>query len=283
VCYLRDLSEDFSIVGLDVNPVAPEGLDDYHQLDLLDFEGIRGQLEFSAPDIVFHLAGLLPPRSEADMWHVNVGGTLNLVQAIGMSDHKPVILSIGSAAEYRPTPSGRVLETDPGPGFSGYGKVKWGQTRLALALGKESGLDIRVARPFNLVGPGLPASLVASQFCQQFATRDDRMIRVGNVESSRDFIDIRDAVSAYWQIVCCGEPGEIYNVASGKPTRITRLLEIFSELSGGHHEITVDESRVKSVDMDIIFGDCGKLRSLSWQPAFTLQQSLADMYVEAGG
>jgi GDP-4-dehydro-6-deoxy-D-mannose reductase len=276
------MQEDLSIIGLDICPSTPEGVDAYHHIDLLDFADVRRVLETSPPDLVFHLAGLLPPRSDADMWQVNVGGTLNLLQAVGLSDFKPVILSIGSAAEYLPNESGRMVESDPGPGFSGYGRVKWGQTRLALALGDEYRLDIRVARPFNLVGPGLPGSLVASQFCQQFAAGNNRPIKVGNVESARDFIDIRDAVSAYWQIAGHGERGEIYNVASGVPTRIARLLEIFSDLSGGKHEVVVDQSRIKSLDTDIVFGVCDKLRQVSgWQPEIPLRQSLADMYSEA--
>lgn len=280
--YLRRARENLSIVGLDINPSAPDGVDAYHQVDLLDFAAVRRVLDASPPDIVFHLAGLLPPKPDAEMWQVNVGGTLNLLQAVGLSGLKPVILSIGSAAEYLPQESGRMLESDPGPGFSGYGRVKWGQTRLALALGAEYRLDIRVARPFNLVGPGLPGSLVASQFCKQFAAGNNCPIKVGNIESARDFIDIRDAVSAYWQIAVKGERGEIYNVASGVPTRIARLLEIFSDLSGGKHEVVVDQSRIKSVDTDIVFGVCDKLTQISgWQPQIPLQQSLADMYSEA--
>jgi GDP-4-dehydro-6-deoxy-D-mannose reductase len=282
ISHLRRIQEDLTIVGLDLSASGPDGLDAYYQLDLLDFAGIREQLRASSPDRVFHLAGLLPPRTEGDLWQVNVGGTLNLIQAIGMSGLKPVILSIGSAAEYLPNDSGRMVETDPGPGLSGYGRVKWAQTQLALALGDEYQLDVRVARPFNLVGPGLPGSLVAAQFCQQFAMGDNRPIKVGNVESARDFIDIRDAVSAYWQIIRFGRRGEVYNVATGSPTRIAQLLEIFSDLSGGKHEIVVDQDRVKSVDIDVIFGVCDKLRQLSdWQPEFSLEQSLEAMFAGA--
>lgn len=280
-CLRRD-QQDLTIVGLDLSPTSPSNLDSYVQLDLLDFDGVRRQLETSSPDFVFHLAGLLPPRTDAEMWQVNVGGTLNLIQAIGLSGGKPVILSIGSAAEYLPNKRGYMTETDPGPGLSGYGRVKWGQTRLALALGDEYALDVRVARPFNLVGPGLPGTLVASQFCEQFAEGNDLPVKVGNIESARDFIDIRDAVDAYWQIVRHGSRGEIYNVSSGVPTRIAELLDIFHELSGGRHDIVIDQARVKSVDADIVFGDCAKLQRVSdWQPKIPLRESLSDMYREA--
>jgi GDP-4-dehydro-6-deoxy-D-mannose reductase len=282
IAYLKRKHPDLSIVGLDICSAVHSQVDSYQQVDLLDLAGLRSQLDSSSPDLVFHLAGLLPPRTEAEMWQVNVGGTLNLLQTLGVSGCKPVILSIGSAAEYLPHESGRMTENDPGPGFSPYGRVKWAQTKLALELGREYSLDVRVARPFNLIGPGLPGSLVASQFCEQFAAGDSRQIKVGNVESARDFIDIRDAVHAYWKIASSGVGGEIYNVASGAPTRIATLLDIFSQLSGGKHEIVVDQSRLKSVDADIVYGVCDKLRQVcGWLPEIPLQQSLADMYAEA--
>ena len=282
IAYLKREQPDLSIVGLDLRPSAPPQVDRYQQVNLLELDSLRSQLEISPPDLVFHLAGLLPPKSEAEMWQVNVGGTLNLIQSLGLAGCKPVILSIGSAAEYLPNESGCMAEQDPGPGYSPYGRVKWGQSRLALSLGQEYGLDVRVARPFNLIGPGLPGSLVASQFCEQFAAGDSRQIKVGNVESARDFIDIRDAVRAYWQIVTSGAAGEIYNVASGEPTRIASLLEIFSDLSGGKHEIVVDQSRLKSVDADMVVGVCDKLKQATgWQPEISLRQSLSDMYAEA--
>ena len=282
IAYLKRQRPGDTILGLDLSASAPPQVDSYCQLDLLELDNVRSRVDASPPDMVFHLAGLLPPRSEAEMWQVNVGGTLNLIQSLGLAGCKPVVLSIGSAAEYQPHEGGRMTEQDPGPGFSPYGRVKWGQSQLALSLGQQYALDVRVARPFNLIGPGLPGSLVASQFCEQFAAGDSRQIKVGNVQSARDFIDIRDAVRAYWQIATAGAAGGIYNVASGEPTRIASLLDIFAELSGGKHEIVVDQSRLKSVDADIVVGVCDKLKQATgWQPEIPLRQSLADMYAEA--
>lgn len=282
VSHLSDMSKDLCIIGLDLQSTTKHQLHAYHQIDLLNADALGELASKSPPDIVFHLAGLLPPRPEADMWQVNVGGTINLIQSIASAERTPRLISIGSAAEYLPTESGHITELDLCPGYTAYGRVKWGQSTLALHMGHEHGVDVIVARPFNLVGPGLPNSLVAAQFCEQFIADDSSDIKVGNIESSRDFVDIRDAVAAYWRLAEKGIPGQIYNISSGMPTRISSLIEIFASLSQGKHKVVVDSQRFKSVDTNVVFGSNEKLRKqTSWTPIIPLQKSLTDMYNEA--
>ena len=282
ITLLNEVTEPLTLVGLDMVPSVVMELDDYHHVDLRQMAAVEALAESTPPDIVFHLAGLMPPKPEADMWQVNAGGTLNLIQALGEQHLSPRVVCIGSAAEYLPTQAGLITEADRCPGYTPYGRVKWGQTSMALALGREYGIDVMVARPFNLIGPGLPNTLVAAQFCEQFARHGDAPIKVGNIESARDFIDIRDAVAAYWQIACHGEAGEIYNVCTGVATKIATLLDHFSELCGGRHRVEVDRARLKSIDANVVYGTFDKLHKLcGWQPRVSLQQSLSDMYQEA--
>ena len=104
------------------------------------------------------------------------------------------------------------------------------------------------------------------------------MVRVGNVQSERDFIDIRDAVKAYWKIAEYGKAGEIYNVCSGKPTSIETLLKIFSRLTPHEKTIIHDAVRVKSIDLDCVYGSNEKLFQASgWRPRIPLAQSVSDM------
>ena len=282
VSFLRQQSDNMTIIGIDLHKESPIPLDAYYSLDLLDMISIKQLAEEIPPDIVFHLAGLLPPRPEAEMWQVNVGGTLNILQAFGELTQTPKFICIGSAAEYLPTASGLVYETDACTGYSGYGRVKWGQTTLAQYLGSQYGIEALTVRPFNLIGPGLPNTLVAAQLCQQFAASNDDEVKVGNTESVRDFIDIRDAVAAYWQVALFGEAGESYNVCSSVQTKIAQIVEIFSELSGGKHKVVFDENLLKKVDADVVFGSYDKLYTISgWKPRLSLKQSLTDMYNEA--
>ncbi len=103
------------------------------------------------------------------------------------------------------------------------------------------------------------------------------------MQSERDFIDIRDTVEAYWKIAEYGEAGEVYNVCSGKPTRIQQLLTIFSDLSPSKKQIVTEAARMKTVDLDCIYGSNEKLYRLSgWRPRIPLEQSLRDMLEVVG-
>lgn len=279
IAFLEGLDEKPRTVGLDRVETAPEGLDAYHQVDLNWPESLDEIVTAAPPAWVIHLAGLMPPADEAAMWQVNVGGTAGLMQALASAGCKETrVLSIGSAAEYLPKTSGALTEDSPCGGASAYGRVKWVQTRVTLDLGRELGIPAMVARPFNLIGPGLSENLVAGWLCRQFARDDVDEVVVGNTQSARDFVDVRDAVAAYWLIVTQGRPGEIYNVCTGEPTKIETLLELLSEVSGRTPKIRVDRERFRASDVSVSYGDNGKIRrATAWQPRIALRDSMAGM------
>ena len=138
------------------------------------------------------------------------------------------------------------------------------------------GIDVMVARTFNLLGPGLSTALVAGSLCAQFA--GDGPIKVGNTNASRDFVDVRDAVRAYWQISQKGKPGEIYNVATGHGTTIKTLLALFVKV--GDNARTIDEVATTSrriADYARVCGNNAKLRRLGWSPSISVEESIRDM------
>jgi GDP-4-dehydro-6-deoxy-D-mannose reductase len=277
VRFLRALPAPLHLVGFDLRLEAPEGLDSYHQVDLADGAKLRELAEGQPPDRVIHLAGLLPPAAEADLWRVNVGGTLNLLHALANARARTVrFVTVGSAAEYTGISGRRIRETHPTGGSSPYGRTKWAQSTLALAFGAEAGLKVMVARTFNLIGPGTPQSLVPGALCAQFSNGQHE-IKVGNLTTERDFIDIRDAVAAYWTICEKGKPGNIYNVCTGKAASIRTLVELFRECSSSPKRIQEEASRVRQNDLNRVCGDNTKLRALGCGARISLKQSVRDM------
>jgi GDP-4-dehydro-6-deoxy-D-mannose reductase len=247
-------------------------------VDLTDVEALRELARAHPPKQVIHLAGLLPPAAEADLWRVNVGGTLNLLQALASAKARRVrMLTVGSAAEYLRSSANRIRETDPAGGHTSYGRTKWAQSVLSLAFGAQAGIEVVVARTFNLVGPGVPPTLAPGALCAQFARHGHKTIKVGNLHSRRDFIDIRDAVSAYWKICEDGKTGGIYNVCTGKATSIRTMVQLFSRLAGGRRTIQDDPSRFRRGDLDRVCGDNARLRRLGWSPRIPLERSIRDM------
>lgn len=289
VAYLAAGEQPLRLVGADRAVDPPEGLDEFVELDMADPDAVAALVERCRPRTVIHLAAVTPPCRDADLWHVNVGGTNHLLRSLhaaGCADAR--VLLVGSAAEYLDAPDGCFAETQPVGGETRYGQSKWAQVRLALDLGAQLGLQVVVVRPFNLVGPGLPARWVTAELCRQFADPGRDAVTIGNTASERDFVDVRDAVRAYWRVAEAGRSGEAYNVCSGRPTRIAELIDIFAELTDGAKRIEVDESRFRRVDLDRVYGTIDKIRDeLDWEPRIELRQSLADMLraqkVENGG
>lgn len=280
--YLRGLSDRPHITGIDVTAGAIEGVDEWCRVDLLDPDAIADAAASHPPTWVIHLAGMMPPAEEGAMWRVNVGGTACLLQALGRACGPGLrFVSIGSAAEYLPA-EGMLSEDSPVGGSSTYGRTKWAQTQLTMALAHDLDIAAMAARPFNLIGPGLPNRLVAGALCEQFARRPPPdTIHVGNVKSARDFIDIRDAVAAYWLIAKGGCPGEVYNVCRGEAETIETMLALLTEITGQSPSIEVDPRRLRPDDIAVSYGDRSRIEAaVGWRPHIDLRQSLADMIKE---
>ncbi len=279
VDHLQRLSEPFRIIGLGRGGECPYPVDRYLSLQITDPASIVGAIDEEPPDLVFHLAAVTPPCDPADLWHVNVGGTNHLLRGLANAGIDGVrVLIVGSAAEYRHRPDGYYTETDPVGGETPYGQSKSAQIQWALAVAGQAGLDVVVARPFNLIGPGLPERWVAATLCQQFARGGDEPISMGRLDSERDFIDVRDCVRAYWGLIEQGKRGQVYNVCSGTPTSIADLADRLRHLSGSAREIVTDASRLRDVDLDRVYGSYERIhQATGWRPSIALETSLADM------
>ena len=76
---------------------------------------------------------------------------------------------------------------------------------------------------------------MVSDFARQIARIEaglsEPLIRVGNLEARRDFSDVRDLVAAYWHLLELGEPGEVYNVCSGRALSVRELLDLLLSLA----------------------------------------------------
>lgn len=277
---LADQPDRPRIVGLDLHQQPAPGMDAYHTADTTRPDEVASIADSDPPRWVIHLAGAVPPTAEAQMWLANVGSTVGLLQGLATAGCQNVrVVTVGSAAEYLPQSRGPLTEASPCGGTSVYGRAKWAQTLLTLTLGRELGLATMVVRPFNLIGPGLSTNLVAGWLCQQFAKATDTdEIPMGNTQSARDFIDIRDAVRAYWLVAQKGQPAEVYNVCSGEAVAVEQLLAWLRELTGKSPRIRVDPARLRDADPQVSYGDCSKLQQATgWEPHISVKGSLVDM------
>ncbi len=291
--HLRDSQPTATLYGTTLFPgetVSP-AIDISRRIDLKEARQTRDLLRDCAPDLIYHLAAqAFVPRSFEDPWETlenNIRSQLNIIQACLELDLTPRMLIISSAEIYGAVapahlPLDERAELRPS---NPYSVSKVAQDMLALQFQLSHGLPIMRARPFNHIGPGQNARFVAPAFAIQIAKIEANQqapyIYVGNLAAKRDFTDVRDIVRAYKLIAEKGEPGQAYNVASGRAISIRHILNSLLGLTDMHIEVRVDQARLRPVDIPEIRGDASKLRrDTGWQPKYTLQDTLIDLLAE---
>jgi GDP-4-dehydro-6-deoxy-D-mannose reductase len=257
-----------------------------HELDVTDADLVRKAFTASKPDAVYHLAAASHVGTSwsapVDVLRVNAEGTLNVLLAAIESSVERVLV-IGSAEEYgRIAPEDLpVSETAPLRPVSPYGASKAAAEMLASHAYRGRGLGVICVRAFNHLGPGQSEALVASTIAKQVADAElagGGTVLTGDLSPRRDFTDVRDVVRAYRLVVERGEPGEVYNVCSGRDVAIQEIADMLAASSTVPVRFEVDASRLRPVEIPVVRGDNAKLRAATgWEPDIPLEQTLADI------
>ncbi|WP_165234348.1 GDP-mannose 4,6-dehydratase [Aquisphaera insulae] len=245
------------------------------------------------PEAIYHLAAQSNPSKSIDdprgTWALNLGGTLNLLEAVKAAtaqaalDPKPRVVLVGSGVCYgNPDPDRIPVREDcPLRPNNPYAASKGAADLVGIQHALGHGADVVVVRPFNHAGPGQSPSYVLAALALQVAEVEagkKARVEVGNLDVVRDFTDVRDVVRGYRLLALHGRAGEVYNLGSGRGTRIADAAGHLASLARIPVEIHVDPARVRPVDQPLLVADATRLREATgWQPEFTIEQTLADM------
>ena len=258
------------------------GLAEWQVVDLLDRTGVQRAIANLRPSAIFHLAGA---PQVAESWHDrtkplagNVLATAHLLDAVRRAELGCRVLVTGSAAVYAPSDR-PISENDAVAPGSPYALSKLAQEQLAVSAFADDGLDVVVARAFNHTGPHQPPSFVAPSMARQIALIEhglaEPVLRVGNLDSRRDFTDVRDVVRAYAAIMALGETGEIYNVGSGTGRSIQSLLDALRSRCRVDVRAETDPVRLRPAETSALVADTARLRrQTGWQPEISFDSML---------
>lgn len=292
--FLESLEVPVKVLGVDINSTTEKSIYkyvscDFHQLDLLDKEAIRAMLINFKPDYLLHLASY---SSVAYSWvhpvsaFVNNSNIfLNLVDQVRLLDLKCRILSIGSSEEYGNIAEDQIPiteETLTKP-KSPYAVARVSQEMLSEIYAKSYNVDIVLTRSFNHIGPGQKDIFVISSFAKKLVDIKKKntisyTINVGNISLTRDFIDVRDVVKAYYLLFQKGKIGEVYNVCSGTGYSLEEVLGKMMEILDLKLKIAIDQTLIRPDENKIIIGSNRKmLNEIGWQPTISLDTSLRDI------
>jgi GDP-4-dehydro-6-deoxy-D-mannose reductase len=281
-----------------ITPAAPEESDHASLgrlagLDVTDRDQTFETIARMQCTHVVHLAGLSAvPAANSDpglAWRVNLHGTLNVADAIMAGAPDCVFLFIGSGQIYGPTGADGRPHTEesllaPADEYS----VSKSAADLAVRAKALRGLRCLRFRPFNHTGPGQRDDFVVASLALQIARiaagKQEPVLRVGNLEAVRDFLDVRDVALAYTLgVLKSGQlpNGIAINVSSGHGVKVRDVLGRLCALSGIDIRIEQDPARMRPSDLPAVIGDSTKARSLlSWTPQYDLDRTLSDLLAD---
>jgi GDP-4-dehydro-6-deoxy-D-mannose reductase len=259
-----------------------------HGIDVRDREALARALGDAAPDAVAHLAGASSvAASFADplgTWDVNLGGTLALLDALREAAPQARALIVSSGEVH-----GRVAQEDlpvgadtPMRPLSPYGASKAAADLAAGQYRASYGIAAMRVRAFNHVGPGQNPRFVLSNVARQIAQaehegRERVEVRVGNVDTRRDFTDVRDMVRAYALILERGDPDAVYLACSGRSRPVRDLIEGLAPLARIPVTFDSDAALRRAGEQPDLYGSPARLRDdTGWTPEIPIETTLAD-------
>ena len=262
-------------INADISDIVSE----YHQANLIE----------SWPDIpdvktVIHLAGLaaVAPSFEKPQIYINANSSMvtNLCEYYLNQTNKPRIVIISSGAIYSPNQTMPIAENGE-IGFSSPYAVSKVLNENQIDYYRGRGLDCVIVRPFNHIGPNQSEGFILPDLYNRLSAlgKDEHTIIIGNIETKRDYTDVRDIARAYAKIALSSSLNHsTYNVCSGKSVAGS---EIFNELKNVMNlndvSYEIDESLFRPNDIKDIIGDASRLNDeLDWQPQIDIHQTVID-------
>jgi GDP-4-dehydro-6-deoxy-D-mannose reductase len=265
---------------------APAGLGAVRwlEMDLSSRDSVAAAVAEARPERVFHLAAQASVgTSLADplgTWEVNATGTLRLMNALP-EDARLVFVSSAEVYGIVPEDEQPIGEGRPLHPTNPYAASKAAAEMAVMEAAHTRGVQAVIARSFNHTGPGQDARFALPAWARQLAAvragLREPALRVGNLGARRDYLDVRDVVRAYVELVTTGTPGQAYNVCSGRAWSMKEMLDELIDVSGTGARVEVDPSLVRPLDVPLLRGDPSAIHALGWTPGVSLRQTLADL------
>lgn len=270
--------KNFKVYNLDLNTSKNKHLSGNFTGDINDGKFLSKCIKKSKPDLVYFTVSFFP-IDNIDNFTLSIKRSLIILENLfKYLNSKTRFVYIGSSSQYGKVPLNfqPVTENCEFYPVTHYGIFKIIEEYEIRRLANQYNIDVIGARVFNVTGSGEPNRMIGGAIISQL--KNGNKIKVGNLDSKRDFLDVRDVADALFIIGIKGKSKEIYNVCSGKSITIKFFLElIFKELKF-KPEVIVDKNRINPVDIKDLVGDNSKIsKELKWQIKYNIVSSIREL------
>jgi GDP-4-dehydro-6-deoxy-D-mannose reductase len=262
--------------------------------DIRNDADVDAALETARPSSIYHLAAVsYVPEAGADAvmaFEVNTLGAVRLLNAVAKHSPKGAsrtrTLVVGSGEQYgvHPEKAYPLSEDAVQHPLTVYAASKAAQEIVALQASRDKKLDVVATRSFNHSGPGQDGRFLLPSLVKRVAQLRETgssALLLGNMTPVRDFLHVADVVAAYIMLCERAGSGEVYNVCSGKGRTVAEIAEAVLRIGGVRAKPQSDASLVRPVDLPVLVGDNSKLRTTAWEPAFTFEDMVTDLWNHA--
>lgn len=233
-------------------------------------------IDLIRPEIIIHCAAISSVTSSAsgDYYLSNTVGTENILKSLSSVGKKTRFIFISTAGVYGNQDTDCLSEDLCPKPVHHYGMSKFCSERVVHNF--RDIVDYTIIRPFNIIGEGQSADFIVPKLSRAFAARE-AVLRLGNIDVYRDYIDIEEACSIIAHIVFENDSiGEVYNLCSGVPVSLKELLTLFQKFTGHDIQIEVAPEFVRRNEVWRLTGDATKLKKLIGHavPAIPIEESI---------
>jgi GDP-4-dehydro-6-deoxy-D-mannose reductase len=275
----------YAAVGPGYQPPL-DGAASIRQIDVRDDHAVGSFIREVRPEGIYYLAGI-SRRGDRERWASAVGvsllGALHVVLAAADLPFASRVLYISTGYVYGASAT-PIDESGSLAPSGAYAAAKLAGESALGVIAAPAGVDLIVVRPFNHIGPGQSQGFVVPTIAAQLAAiargSADPVVVLAGPDAVRDFSDVRDVVAGYRLLAAGGQPGEIYNLASGIGMTVSELAGQMCVLSGISARIDLLPGERSVPQPASLVGDAGKLRKIGWAPRFELSQTLSDVLAE---
>jgi len=285
------LQAGHEVVGMDLSlERCPEGVTDALCADLTSSRSIISAVCNLQPQACIHLGGIASPpigRTNPElMLNTNILGTAHILEAMRQETPHAKMLLASTSYIYGNSETEKPISEDyPLSPIGIYAVSKAACDMMTLAYARDYGMHTMTARAANHTGPGQSTDFVVPAFANQIKaiSRGEQppLMRVGNLDSERTFMDVRDVVRAYRLLIEKGNAGEAYNVASVKRSPIRIILDKLCEIAEISPKIEIDEKLFRPTDRAPLLSAERIAAVTGWQPEISLEQTLHDILAKA--
>lgn len=229
--------------------------------DLTDEKAMAAETVAAAPDYVVHLAAIssVTHLDEEAFYRINLFGTQKLLKALLLLPNVPKCVLLASSSNVYGNVSISPIDESicPAP-VNHYAISKLAVERLAVMFSEH--LPLVVVRPFNYTGVGHDVRFVIPKLIEHFNRRAPN-IELGNLNVEREFNDVRTVCEAYLRLLEKGMPGQIYNICSGRPISLKKVIDELRCITGHEMQVNVNPEFMRSNEVHRLCGDPTKLES----------------------